>query len=163
MISGANVNAKTVLPWPRPINLRPGDSVIAVDDATSGDLDATYSVYLDMFVASSTPRAVTMEDPVAADEATLFYTKDELTLGRFVSVLEGSATPSITYTLRYAADRTAAGTEIITGGTTVTNTTTGLTTTVFTVPTIPADNFVWLEIAAKSGTVDSFHLTVHFA
>jgi hypothetical protein len=66
---------------------------------------------------------------------------------------------SVTYELRYASDRTTAGT-LATVSDTVT-TTTGDTATVQNQP-IPAARWVWVEITAVSGTVDEFNLSVAF-
>ena len=78
-----------------------------------------------------------------------------------VAVLRGSSTPSVTWTVRKGSDRSATGTEVVTGGTTTTSTTTGSVVTSFNSATIAASDFVWLRTTAKSGTVDEYHLTIH--
>ena len=73
----------------------------------------------------------------------------------------GSATPSVTWTIRHhATDRSNAGNEVVTGGTTTTSTTSGDDVTSFNDATIPADSFVWLETTAQSGTVDELSVSM---
>jgi len=50
----------------------------------------------------------------------------------------------------------------VTGGTTTTSTTAGSDVIVFNDATIEADEFVWLETTAKSGTVDELHITIFY-
>ena len=78
-----------------------------------------------------------------------------------VAVLVGGTTPSLVYTVKYAADVSATGTEVVTSGSTVTNTTTGNITTTFSNGVIPADNFVWVSLSTITGAPTSFHLTLH--
>ena len=66
----------------------------------------------------------------------------------------------MTYEIRYATDRSAAGTLAIVADT-VTNTTTGAAATIQNQP-IPVDSWVWLEITAVTGTVDEFNVSVAF-
>ena len=79
------------------------------------------------------------------------------------AILVGSATPSVTWTIRYATDRSAAGTEVVTGGTTTTNVTTGHSVTVFNNGVIPAGRFVWIETTARSGNVQSLGVTLKYS
>jgi hypothetical protein len=77
------------------------------------------------------------------------------------AVLIGSATPSVTWTIRHhATDRSNAGNEVVTGGTTTTSVTTGSDVTAFNDATIPLDSFIWLETTAKSGSVNELHVTI---
>lgn len=97
-------------------------------------------------------RALLVRNPTSSEDVTLFYTPVTIVVSAMQSVVLGS-TPSVTWTIRYGADRSAAGTEVVTGGTTTTSTTTGLVTTTFNSATIPP-GWVWLKTTAKSGTVD---------
>lgn len=105
----------------------------------------------------SAPRSITIAGPLAGDSFTLFRTSRETTLDSVVGLVSGG---SVTYELRYASDRTTAGT-LATVSDTVTNTTTGDTATLQNQP-IPADRWVWIDITAVSGTVDEFNLSVAF-
>lgn len=106
-------------------------------------------------------RSVTIENPTGAEDITLFRVPLAITIVRLTSVLRGT-TPSVTFTIRHNADRSATGNEVVTSGTTTTNTTSGLQTTVFNDATIPAGSWVWLETTATSGTVNEFNLTIEF-
>ena len=103
------------------------------------------------------PRSITIAGPQIGDSFTLFRTSRETTIASAVALVSGY---SVTYELRYAADRTTAGT-LATVSDVVTNTTTGDSATVQNQP-IPADRYVWIEITAVSGTVDEFNLSVAF-
>ena len=103
------------------------------------------------------PRSITIAGPLVGDSFTLFRTSRETTIASAVALVSGG---SVTYELRYAADRTTAGT-LATISDVVTNTTTGDSATVQNQP-IPADRYVWLNITAVSGTVNEFNLSVAF-
>jgi hypothetical protein len=71
-------------------------------------------------------------------------------------------TPSVTFTIRHGSDRSASGTEVVTGGTVCNNTTTGTNVTSFDDATIVAESHVWIETTAAGGTVDSFTVTLFY-
>jgi hypothetical protein len=76
------------------------------------------------------------------------------------AVLLGSAGQSVTWTVRYSADRNAVGTEVVIGGTTTTSITTGDTIVALDAPSIPSGSWVWLETTAQSGIVDALTVTL---
>ncbi len=90
----------------------------------------------------------------------MFFVEQPWALAEIRSVVRGSS-PSVTFSIRYGTDRSAAGTEIVTSGITCTNTTTGVATTSFNNGTIPAGNFVWLTTSAQSGTVNELNVTLN--
>jgi hypothetical protein len=104
------------------------------------------------------PKSLTIAYPVAGDNLTLFYTQVSTTLTQVAAILRGTSTPSVTYTLKYAANRSAAGTSATTS-TTVTSVTTASTATLQNMP-IPANNFLWLEVSAISGNPTELSITV---
>jgi hypothetical protein len=106
---------------------------------------------------------ITVENPGASEDLTVFFTEKAITISEIRAVLRGSASPSVTWTIRHSTDRSAVGNEVVTGGTTTTSTTTGDDVTSFNDATIPADSFVWLETTAQSGTVDELHVTIVFS
>lgn len=108
-------------------------------------------------VNGTAPRSVTIAGPQAGDSFTLFRTSRETTVSSVVGLVSGG---SVTYELRYAADRTTAGT-LATVSDTVTNTTTGDAATIQNQP-VPSDRWVWLDITGVTGTVDEFSLSVAF-
>lgn len=103
------------------------------------------------------PRSVTIAGPQAGDSFTLFRTSRETTIASVVALVSGG---SVTYELRYAADRTTAGT-LATASDTVINTTTGDSATVQNQP-IASGQWVWVDITGVTGTVDEFSLSVAF-
>lgn len=104
-----------------------------------------------------------LEDPTASEDGPHFFTNKAITVTEMRAVLVGSATPSVTWTIRHAVlDRNATGAEVVTGGTTTTSTTAGSDVTAFNDATIPADSYVWLETTAQSGTVTRLGITVFF-
>jgi hypothetical protein len=114
---------------------------------------------------SGTPvqsKSLTLLTPTSSDDISLWQTATALTITRLAVVLTGS-TPSVTWTLRHGTDRNATGTEVVTGGTTTTATTTPEVITSFNDATVDANAFIWFETTAKSGTVNSLSLTVEYS
>jgi hypothetical protein len=108
------------------------------------------------WVDANDSKSVTIAGPQVDDSFTLFRTARETTMENVLALVSGG---SVTYELRFAADRSAAGTVAATD--TVTNTTTGDAATIQNQP-IPAGRYVWVKITAVSGTVDEFNLSVEF-
>jgi hypothetical protein len=102
-------------------------------------------------------RSATIGEPQVGDSFTLFKTVRSTTLREVSAIVSGG---SVTYEIRYATDRSTAGTLAIVSDT-VTNTTTGAAATVQNQP-IPIGSWVWLEITAVSGTVNEFNVSVAF-
>lgn len=96
-----------------------------------------------------------------AENITVLFANSALTITRIIAVSRGT-TPSRTWTLRKASDRSATGTEVVTGGTTTTNTTTGQLITSFNSASIPASNFLWFTTTAGSGTVTELSITIEY-
>jgi hypothetical protein len=110
---------------------------------------------------TAAPKALTIINPTSSEKAVLFFTTVGLTITQIRSTVLGS-TPSVTFSIRYGSDISASGTEVVTGGITCTNTTTGLSTTSFNNATVPADRFVWLTTSATSGTVTQLAVSLIF-
>jgi hypothetical protein len=91
----------------------------------------------------------------------LFFANEAITVTKLIAVVRGS-TPSATWTIRKGSDRSATGVEVVTGGTTTTSETTGSVVTSLTSAGIAANDFVWLETTAVSGTVNELHVTVYY-
>jgi hypothetical protein len=107
------------------------------------------------------PRGLTIDNPTSSENVVLFFTTESLTFSQIRSVVKGT-TPSVTFSVRYGTDTSAGGTEVVTSGITVTNTTTGLATTSFNNDTVPTNNYVWMTTSALSGTVNSLNITLIF-
>lgn len=108
-------------------------------------------------------KAITIEEPTASEDITMFFTDKAITISEMEAVLaNGSATPSVTWTIRHSTNRNLTGSEVVTGGTVTTSITTGSIVTVFNDATIPANSWVWLETTAQSGTVPELHITIQY-
>lgn len=112
--------------------------------------------------SNNDPIGWSIESPTSTEDFGGIKIPFAVTITKISCVLVGSASPSVTWTIRQGTDRSAAGTEVVTGGTTTTNTTSGADITSFNDATCPADSILWLETTAKSGTVTSMHITIYF-
>jgi hypothetical protein len=130
---------------------------VDIDGEETGDLIAWNDDNQRWENQAPAARSATIAEPVAGDSFTLFRTARSTTLRDVTGLVSGG---SVTYEIRYAADRTAIG-SLATISDTVTNTTTGSAATVQNQP-IPTGNWVWLEITAVTGTVDEFNASLAF-
>lgn len=107
-------------------------------------------------------RSITVEDPTSSEDITICFTNRAITITEMRAVLIGTANgQTVTWTIRHhATDRSNAGNEVVTNGTTTTSLTAGSDVTSFNDATIPADSFIWLETTAKGGTVTELHITL---
>jgi hypothetical protein len=109
---------------------------------------------------------IVVEAPITSDEFTLANLAEEFVVGEIVGVVRGGTTPDVDYTIRHGNDRNATGTEVVTGGSTVTSTTTGDSVTVFNSSTLAADEFVWVELGTVSSGSDApteLHISIQEA
>ena len=109
----------------------------------------------------SNSKSILIEDPTNLEDISFFFTDKAITINKIRPILVGS-TPSITWTLRHAIDRSTVGIEVITTGTVTTEVTTGVDITTFDDATIIANSHIWFETTDKSGTVDSINLTIFY-
>lgn len=133
--------------------------------AGSGDVEElTAGIGLSLASGSLTAvareKSVTIESPTATEKIILFFTTAALTVSQIRSVIIGGT--NVTFSIRHGTDVSAAGTEVVTSGIQVTNTTTGLSTTSFNNASIAADRFVWITTSAVTGTVTQLAVTVVF-
>lgn len=110
-----------------------------------------------MYAQTDSFRSITIASPQTGDNFTLFRTTRQTIITSAVGIVSGG---SVTYALRYAEDRSTAGT-LATVSDTVTNTTTGDAATVQNQP-IAANRYVWVEITSVTGLVNEFNLSVSF-
>jgi hypothetical protein len=106
------------------------------------------------------PKTLTVLEPFAGDSYTLFYSVGPKTLGSIAVGMYGSGSPSVTFTIKQATDRTTAGTDVV-ASTVITNTSAATIATLAD-PDILASSFVWVEILGVSGVVNEFHITLGF-
>lgn len=148
-----------------PSNYSPDTSPAEVDDV---DQLSAHLAGIDNALAGAVSgdffKGVTIERPNASEDISFFFTDDAITVVQLVVVLvpAGGPTPNLTWTLRFDTDRSAAGTEIIVGGTTTSSQTTGDVITTFSNANIPANSFVWFETTAKTGNIDNFNITIRY-
>lgn len=118
-----------------------------------------YQRWQPTLVPNVAPRSITIAQPQVNDSFTLFRTSRETTITSVMALVQGSS-PSVTFELRYASDRSTTGT-LATSSTTVTNTTTGTSASILNQP-IPSGRYVWIEVTGVSGTVDEFNVSIAF-
>lgn len=107
------------------------------------------------------PKTLTVLEPFAGDSYTLLYNIAQKTLANISIGLLGSGSPSVTFEIKQAVDRTTAGTAVVAS-------TTASTVGTVTTPTISDAildplSFVWINITGVSGQVDEFHITLNFS
>jgi hypothetical protein len=107
-------------------------------------------------------KSIIIENPNSTENLSFFFTDVAITVSKLRPILVGSATPSVTWTIRHDVDRSAVGNEVVTGGTVTTDTTTGSDVITFNDETIPANSHVWIETTAQSGTVGSIIITLFY-
>jgi hypothetical protein len=135
------------------------DEVIIEDQAAS---NAKKSAKISA-VRGEHSKTITIESPTSTEDISMFFTNQAITVTEMRAVLNnGTATPSVTWTIRHATDRSAAGAEVVTGGTATTSVTTGSDVTSFNDATIVADSFVWFATTAQSGTVPELTVTIFY-
>jgi hypothetical protein len=142
-----------------------GTTVDAAGEVTIDTTSKTLNFYDGAAEVVLTPIQVqhlTIANPGASEDFSFFFTDKAITILKITAVLVGSASPSVTWTIRHDADRSAAGTEVVTGGTVTTSVTTGSVVTSFNDATVIANAFLWLETTAQSGTVNSINVTVFY-
>jgi len=141
------------------IDVHTGDSSAQLRTKLQAMMVELYAVGGGAGIEGDVEKSITVIEPTSSEDISLLYSENGFTLSEIRAVLRGT-TPSVTWSIRYGTDRSGAGTEVVTGGTTTTNTTTGESVTTFNNATIPAGNYVWLETTATSGTVDAMALTL---
>ncbi|KKM06777.1 hypothetical protein LCGC14_1740550, partial [marine sediment metagenome] len=110
-------------------------------------------VPVDTVGPSTKTKNIAVEDPTASEDISWFFTPIAITVTEVTAVNVGSS-PSVTISIMHNTDRNAAGNNVLTSATAITNTTTGQNPAIAGDVTIPIDSFVWLETSAQSGTVD---------
>ncbi len=99
--------------------------------------------------ASTRLISTTVVDVPGDDEdVSIMRATQDFTIDTLFSVVRGAGSPSVTWTVRHDSSRSAIGTEVVTAGTTTTNTTVGEITTTMNNPTITGGSWVWLETVA---------------
>ena len=92
----------------------------------------------------------------------MFYTSEPLSGTRIISLVRGSESPTVGFSIKFNPNKTLAGTELINNGVTTTNTTTGDLWTSFNNPYISGNNFCWIFISQTGGNLSGFHETLFY-
>lgn len=124
---------------------------------TSGTLGLTWVTGKSLPYAT---KSMTLTTPTNADNVTIFFTPEAITITSVRAVVVGSS-PSVTYNVKYSTDRSAAGTSVTTAPAATTNTTTGVEATLDNTA-VAANSYIWLTTSAKSGTVSDINVTVRY-
>jgi hypothetical protein len=110
----------------------------------------------------SSPRSYTIIEPVQNLVVPIFHTLGVTTITNVSSYIGGSSTPSVSFDIKYGTNLTAAGTQTLTAGYTVNNTTGVTSVTSFDNATIPANNVVWAEYTSVTGVVSFTHTSIFY-
>jgi len=130
------------------------DGIIVVSDGSNWHIISdAYNIF---------SKSVMVEQPRNNEDMGLFYTDEEITVQKLVAVLRADSGSSLTWTVRYNASRAAAGIELVQTGTETSSTTTGDVVDSIDNPTVPVNNYIWLETTAKVGTVYELTLTIFY-
>jgi hypothetical protein len=122
--------------------------------------DGTYSVPPGGSAATLT-KSITIEDPAADEDISMFFTTVAITVTQITAVIVGST--SVSFDIEHGTSRaTPTGTGVIGTDEVADSTTTGNITTSFTDATIPADSFVWLTTSALNGTPTELNVTIEY-
>jgi len=74
--------------------------------------------------------------------------------------LNGTSSPSVSFSMEFGNDMTSSGSDLVDSASSTTSTTPESITV--EIPDVAADNFLWMNITAKSGTVYSFTAVVKY-
>jgi hypothetical protein len=108
-------------------------------------------------------RASTWANPTSSDNITIWKTDQAITIRKVTGVVVGSSSPSVTYQINFATDRSSGSpTTLFASGQAVTSTTTGDEDTSFADDTIPAGSWIWITTSAASGTITEMNITIKY-
>lgn len=110
---------------------------------------------------ADSPKTLTVENPSNVENIFMFFTDVGIRVKKLYSVIVSGPGADITWSVRFGADRSTVGTELITGGVTTSSQTGGVTTT-FDVTDIPANSAIWLTTSSVTGAIDQLSVTMIF-
>lgn len=105
--------------------------------------------------------AFVIENPTGSEDIPFISTNEAITITKMRITVKGT-TPSVTFSIIHDPDISQAGNELVTGGTTVTDETTGLVVTAFNDATIEANSHLRFKTTAQSGTVTLLSVTFFY-
>lgn len=115
------------------------------------------------YYVDNRPHTLTVGKLQPNEDISFFYTPTASTVTSLLPTIAGATASGTTWTVRFASDRYAVGTEIVVGGINTHSGIGGNNATIITSlsnPNIPGNNFVWLETSTASGIIDEFSLTM---
>ena len=146
-----------------PVGAAPTDNEkIVVEFVRAGDKGDTGNTGPEGPVGPSSPRSFSIIEPSQGLVVPIFHTLGVTTITNVSSYIGGNTSPSASFDIKYGTDLTAAGTQTVTAGYTVRNTTGVTSVTSFDNATIPANNVVWAEYTALSGVVSFTHTSIFY-
>lgn len=107
------------------------------------------------------PSGVTLAYSLAGDKLPLLHAATDLTIAEVRALVTGTS-PSVTFSLRFGSDFSAAGTAVKTGGMAATSGTAGESWSSLDNPVIPAGCWLWIVVDVVSGTALTLHVSVRF-
>ena len=117
-----------------------------------------------LFLSREPARTANFRNPSADDEPIQMHIADrDLSLLKLKFLIKGDTGQSVTCTVKHGPDITLAGTEIETGGFTITaNSTPETFNAPFSSGDFAEDDILWAEISSVAGNVESFSITASF-
>lgn len=138
-----------------------GDGYLAVwGPKTAGDWGLVPVFSWEGGLQTPPPRRLLLENPRVPDPWDLDEMPEERTISRVSASVRGTGGPSLTFTLRHGPTPGVGGTEVVTGGITVTD---QVVVTVFDAATIAEGDWLWFDALAISGVVEKVSVGVEYA
>lgn len=140
---------------PVPQGVGPANQARLVVQSTASD-----EVLVPIVQTGGLPRSFVIVDPLQwqGESFGVARVSEPVTLSRVWATVVGDSSPSVTFELRYDADRTATGT-LATVNTEVTSTTSGVSVAIGQMP-IAAGDHLWCKVTAASGNPTKLEVTL---
>lgn len=104
-------------------------------------------------------KTVAIEYP-AVESIPLFFIETSLIINKIVATVVGAGA-NTSFLLYYGENALSSGTEVVVGGTTVTQTNNQIVLESFDNNTIPANNFLWITVISTTST-DWLNININF-
>lgn len=108
--------------------------------------------------APTLSKSISIPDPTADDDATIFFTPVAITITAVHSHIVGAT--NVVFNINHASTRTGTGLDVFTSNITLTSTAGQTNNSGFNDATIPANSWVWLDVVSVLGTPTLFHTTI---
>lgn len=111
---------------------------------------------------SQPPAVLVLPSPAGTEKRPLLRAPQQLTITRLSAVITAGSLPTVTFTVRHGADVAQAGTLLNTTSFLCNSNTSGLEWSSFSNPVVPAGDWIWVLLSARSGTPQAFSLQLEF-